>query len=419
TLDDTLHEGLDVDGLRSLWERIEGGSVRVHCVDTTEASVLSHEIITARPYAFLDDEEFQNRRTNAVQLRRGLAVDLGSIGALDPLAIETVQAEIVPSPLTPDDLHDLLSSWVVARPREGWRELWEKLVAAGRGVTLLHEGEVLWCATECAEEAQRAFRGDEVAAARLVQGHLELLGITTAKELVAATGLSAPDVDIALAQLQGAGFVLQGHYRAVGTDGAIEWAARRILARMHSYSRRTRRENVQPATAQDFMRFLLRWQHVAPGTVRAGERGLASVLEQLQGFEAASAAWERELLARRVRDYDPAWLDRMCHEGEVAWLRLSPPPRRDGEVPLGVTSKATPIAVVNRADLPWLVATRGEQGPLEPAVGATAEIVEELRERGASFASDLVSATRRLPDDVERGLWQWVAGGLLMCDGFA
>src|SRR5205085_2619255 len=118
TIDDTLHEAIDIDGVRALLERIEAGEVKVHCRDTTEPSVLAHEIITARPYAFLDDEETQNRRTNAVRLQRGLPTELVTIGALDPAAIERVHAEIAPVPDTADDLHDLLSSPVVLRPRE-------------------------------------------------------------------------------------------------------------------------------------------------------------------------------------------------------------------------------------------------------------------------------------------------------------
>ena len=120
---------------------------------------------------------------------------------------------------------------------------------------------------------------------------------------------------------------------------------------MHSYSRRTRRQGVEPATAQDFMRFLLRWQHVAPDTQLAGEAGLAAALEQLQGHEAAAVAWEPDLLARRLRHYDPAWLDRLCHDGEVSWLRLTPRARDDANTPAGPPSKATPITVVYRNDL--------------------------------------------------------------------
>ena len=167
------------------------------------------------------------------------------------------------------------------------------------------------------------------------------------------------------------------------------------------------------------MRFLLRWQHLAPGSQLSGDTGLAAVIEQLQGFEAAAVAWEPELLARRLRHYSPSWLDGLCHAGEVAWLRLAPRARSEADGPAAAPSKATPIAVVFRTDLSWLLdAARAGTPPALPTVGATAEIVESLGQRGASFASDLAASTRRLPDDVERGLWDGVTRGLVMCDGF-
>jgi ATP-dependent Lhr-like helicase len=169
------------------------------------------------------------------------------------------------------------------------------------------------------------------------------------------------------------------------------------------------------------MRFLLRWQHVTPDTLLAGEAGLIAVLEQLQGFEAAAGAWEPELFARRIRHYEPGWLDGLCHAGEVAWLRLTPRACDDPTLPSAAApSRATPTAVVLRADLDWLLAAaRGCEETAPPASGATAEVLEVLARRGASFASDLSAATRRLADDVERALWDGVARGLVMCDGFA
>ncbi len=418
TIDDTLHEALDVEGLQSLLERIEAGEVEVHCRDTTEASVLAHEIVSARPYSFLDDEEAQNRRTNAVRVRRGLAVDLASIGALDPAAIDQVHAEIVPLPATADDLHDLLSSVVVLRGRDDWRPLWSELVSRGRGQEVANGGVELWCAIESIDDARRALAGDDEAVKRTLRGHLELSGVTTEDRLAHATTLSDGDVRAGLAGLEHEGFALQGRYTAAAAT--TEWVARRLLARMHSYSRRSRRQSVEPVTAQDFMRFLLRWHHVAPSTQLVGEAGLVAVLEQLQGYEAAAVTWEVELFARRVRHYEPAWLDRLCHNGDVAWLRLTPRALDDPNTPSTAPSKATPIAVVFRADLPWLLsAARSGTTPGEPSVGATAEVLDVLRQRGACFAGDLATATRRLPDDVERGLWDGVARGLVMSDGFA
>ncbi|MCJ7436735.1 MAG: DEAD/DEAH box helicase [Acidimicrobiia bacterium] len=424
TIADTLNEALDIDGVRDLLARMETGDVEVHCCDTTEASVLSHEILTARPYAFLDDEELQNRRTNAVTLRRGLAVDLASIGALDPAAIQRVHAEITPEPSTPDDLHDLLASLVVARARDDWRDVWTQLVERGRGRVLTAGDIELWCTTEVHDDAVRALGGgaDDDAVTAVVRGHLEIAGITTCDALADTTTLPHPRVATALAVLEHEGLALQGRYSpdSDDTDQGMEWVARRLLARMHSYSRRTRRQGVAPATAQDFMRFLLRWQHVAPGTQLGGEAGLVAVIDQLQGYESAAVAWEPELLGRRVRGYQPAWLDRLGHDGQVSWLRLTPRARDDANAPAGAPSKATPISVVFRDDLAWLLAAaRAGSETVEPAIGATAEVLEVLRERGACFATELGEATHRLPDDIERALWDGVARGLVTSDGFA
>jgi ATP-dependent Lhr-like helicase len=409
TVDDTLHEAMDVDLATELVARIESGRLPVHCRDTTEPSVLCHEIVTARPYAFLDDEEFQNRRTNAVQLRRGVAPDLSSLGALESAAIDAVHSEIEPAPETPDELHDLLSSTVVLRARPEWGSLFASLADRGRARTIGRDGVQLWCTAEAAGRAGDALAGADEAVMQTVRGHLELAGITTVNGLAERTTLPAGRIRWALAALQQEGFVFEGRYTSGATDP--EYVARRLLARMHSYSRRARRQSVEPVTARDFMRFLLEWQHVAPGTQLSGPAGLGSLLEQLQGFEAAAFAWESEILARRLVRYQPAWLDAMCHAGETAWLRVSPRPQREGAAP----SKATPISVVFRADLGWLLTS---PGPTEEAEGPLAAVVAALSGRGASFASDLVAATRLRPDEVERALWEGVAAGMLMCDGF-
>ena len=450
TIDDTLHEALDVDGVRALLERIEAGEVRIHFRDTTEPSILAHEIVTARPYAFLDDEETQNRRTNAVRLRRGIPTDLATIGALDQEAIERVHAEITPMPETADDLHDLLSATLLLRPRLEWSRMWHELLERGRGQTLFNQDVELWTTTEAVSDARDALAGEHAAVARVVRGHLELSGVTTAEALSVMTTLAPDQVAVGLLALQREGFSLQGRYSS-GATGP-EWVARRLLARMHGYSKRSRREAFEPLTAQDFMRFLLRWQHVAPETQLFGDTGLIAVLEQLQGFEAAAGAWESELFSRRLSRYEPAWLDGLCHAGEVAWLRLTPRASDDSLAPnAAAPSKATPIAVVLRADLTWQLAAarpadagsplgkpllafdreaarqRAERAVIAPADGdlpqipdgATGEVLAVLRARGASFAIELSAATRRLPEDVERALWDGVARGLVMCDGFS
>src|SRR5262249_32153193 len=152
-------------------------------------------------------------------------------------------------------------------------------------------------------------------------GHLDVLGPATVTDLAQATGRSEPDVTQALFRLENEGFALRGRF----TDpaGPEEFCARRLLARIHAYTRQRKRSEIEPVTPQDFMRFLLRWQHVAAGTRREGSRGVLAVVEQLQGFELAAGAWEKYVLPARVTGYQRDWLDGLCLAGDVAWGRLS------------------------------------------------------------------------------------------------
>ena len=430
TVHDTLTEGLDIDSLEELLRGLEAGRVRVHVRDTTEASPFSHEILTAKPYAFLDDAEAVDRRTNAVALRRGLPLDPSTMGRLDPDAIARVEHEVAPQPGTADELHDLLLGLVLTPARPIWRRLFDELAERGRvQATVGDDGVERWWATECSAEVAALLEGaidrahpvEEVVAA-VLRGHLDTTGPRTAADLAADCALEPASVAIGLAVLEHDGFALRGAFTtdpgATGVTGVVEWCARRLLARMHAYSRSTRRKAVEPVTAQDFLRFLLRWQHVAPGTQLRGHHGVRTVVGQLQGWEAALAAWEPEILARRVAGYQPAHLDRLCHDGEVTWLRLSG--GAAGSDRRASPSRATPITLAFRDDLTWLLqAARLEHQPRMPGVGAPAEIIEVLMTKGARFVAELAAETGRLRSDVEEALWDGVARGLLTADGFA
>jgi ATP-dependent helicase Lhr and Lhr-like helicase len=435
TLADCLREAMDIDGLTELISGIESGRVTVVVRDTTEPSVLAHEILNGRPFTFLDDAE--DRRSRAVPLRRGLPVEPHELGTLDPDAIGRVAEQVRPAPRDIHELHDLLLSLITVRPDPDWLEWFGALIVAGRAVVVRAAGGEFWAAAErlpaiealypeATVEAARACPSsgappdEEAAAADLLRGHLECRGPSTVAELVEAVGLGKGLIIRALATLEAEGFALQGHFTS-GDRQDAQWCSRRLLSRIHAYTRERRRSEIEPVTARDFMRFLLRWQHVADGTRREGRLGVLAVIEQLQGFEVATGAWERSVLAARVQDYRPEWLDELCMSGQVAWGRLSV---RDTEPDAtakraGAPSKATPITLVLRDDLPWLLhAARGDQRPAEPAVGRTADVLEALTENGALFRTDLTRLTGRLPDDIDDALWEAVARGLVTADGF-
>ena len=250
----------------------------------------------------------------------------------------------------------------------------------------------------------------------LVRGWVECSGPFTAGEMAGLLCLSRSDVATAVLGLENEGLVLRGSFRP-GIDEE-EFCDRRILARIHRATVGRLRREIERVSQASFMRFLFRWQHAANGWQTAGEGGLLDVIDKLQGFETAAAAWESELLARRVSDYDPDLLDRLCTGGEVVWGRLS----RGNSVASGIGSvpRAVPltrnsgITLCLRESLDWLLDTGPES--VDSLRGAAAEIVEALSTRGACFQSDLIGYTRRLPSDVEDALWMLAANGLVTSD---
>ena len=446
TMNDCLTEAMDIDGLRALVRRFEEGTVRLHFVDTVEPSVLSHEILNGAPFTYLDEDgEIGERRSRAVPLRRGLPVEPRELGRLDPDAIARVRGEAVPDVRDPDELHDVLFSLLITSPREEWREHFEALAADGRCFEVNRSGaeKVFWAATERRGELEALFPdasfvpdhalpaslaghadADE-AGVTAVQGHLEISGPIREEELVSATGLAAGSVKIALETLRTRGFAVGGRFE----EGRGEqWCARRLLARVHSYTRERRRAQIQPVSQERWEEFLQSWWHLAPDIQLYGRAGLAEVIEQLQGSEWPAGEWERVLTAR-VHSYRPEWLDDLCLSGEVVWGRLSlieravatgDRPDEESAAWAGKTpSRRTPITFMLRQDLPWLLqAHRGDTRPAQATSGPGAEVLEALRTRGALFHSELQTVTGRLPTEIEEGLWDGVARGLITADGF-
>ncbi|HLB61528.1 MAG TPA: DEAD/DEAH box helicase [Actinomycetota bacterium] len=435
TMDDCLHEAMDADALRELVRGIESGDVRVVVVDTTEPSLLAHEILNGRPFTFLDDAPLEERRSRAVQLRRGLPVEARELGRLDPEAIARVVDEVRPEPRDADEMHDFLMTVIACPPADRWRAWHRELVEQGRAVTVGTEGGQRWASVERREAVETLFPGAGVvpdlrppvrvsvdrdaAAAEMLRGHLEFRGPSTLEELAEATGLPPGDVGIALSRLEGEGFAFRGRFRV--PDGPEEFCARRLLTRIHAYTQQRLRRGIEPVSAQDFMRFLLRWQHVAPGTHREGRLGVLAAIEQLEGFEIAAGEWEASILPARIEGYRSEWLDDLCLLGDVTWGRLSvrngtdDRPRRSGQTP----SRSTPVTLAVRDDLPWLLqSARGDEHPPEPGPGRTRDVLEALRSSGALFQTDIVTLTRRLPMEVEEALWDGVARGLVTADGF-
>jgi ATP-dependent helicase Lhr and Lhr-like helicase len=466
---DILTEAMDINGVRDLLRRVEDGSIRCVAVDTPVPSQFSHEILNANPYAYLDDAPLEERRARAVEMRRILPESvLEEVGKLDPGAIEQVRAEAWPDVRDADELHDVLHTLVAlpisvqdletepvvtgvqARPDEdvrgymddlnsNWSGWFEKLQNSGRAVRAYANSNHYWIATERAkafsaifpdavfdiapaEIPQSALSSDDATLA-MITGWMGHVGPVTAQSLAATLRVSAAEIEKALLRMEASGAILRGKFTDPGMP-ETEWCDRRLLARIHRLTVATLRKQIQPVTAAQFMRWLLRWQHLAPVSQLQGERATLEVLRQLEGFEVPANAWERQVLSRRIADYDPKWLDQLCLTGAVGWGRLSPHPATlessNGDQPNRrrvIPTSVAPITFFIREESDWMAphASLADAQGLSPVAN---QVFELLRQRGASFFADIVRATGKLKAEIETGLWELVAAGLVTADGF-
>ncbi len=440
TVRDCLEEAMDIDGLETLLRSIERNEKNLFARDVLEPSPLAQEILNARPYAFLDDAPLEERRTRAVTQRRWLDPESAAdIGKLDQAAIDRVRDEAWPQVDSADELHDALVElgFLTAEEGRAWEQYFAELQSDRRATSFLGEsGHRFWVAAErlpqllaihplgtlepriaVPEIFSQTNWTFETASVEILRGRLEGLGPVTVKDLSASFHLAEHEIEASLLRLEAEGFVLRGHF----TPGleTTEWCARRLLARIHRYTLNRLRQEIEPVSSADFLRFLLAWQKVAPDHQIEGPQSLVAIIEQLEGFEAPAAAWEGEIFPSRLLEYDPAWLDALCLSGEVLWARLTPP-RNGVERPRGTAPvRTTPIALIRRTNFKLWSSVFPRPLIEELSFSTTTATVHNfLATRGASFFTDIVQGTQLLRSQVEESLGELVAHGLITSDSF-
>ncbi|MGH7082512.1 MAG: Lhr family helicase, partial [Acetobacteraceae bacterium] len=435
---DCLEEAMDIDGLVALLRGLESGAIGVVSRDLTEPSPLALEVLSARPYAFLDDAPLEERRTQAVLSRRWLDPEAaGDLGALDPSAIARARAEAWPDAADADELHDALC-WLTFMTeaemgkRADWAG-WAASLAAGRRAARLSSGAAtLWVAAErlpllqavlpgarpeplieAPAEYSRPWSADE-ALVEIARGRLQGLGPVSAAALAGPIGVSTDGMIPALASLQAEGSAMHGRFTAEApADG--EWCERGLLARIHRYTVKRLRAEIEPVEPRDLLRFLLDWQRAAPRARMEGPDAVAAVLTQLEGFEAPAGAWETEILPTRINEYDPAWLDEQCLGGRFVWTRLAR--RRAESGPVAGPVRGTPIALLGRRHLRAWTALAGPVDAGSQSSKAR-RVLEHLNAHGASFFDEIVEGTGLLSSQAEEGLAELVGLGLVNSDSF-
>ncbi len=470
TLDDCLHEAMDLEGLKDLLVRLEKGTCRFIVCDVSEPSLLAQELVSARPYAFLDDAPLEERRTRAVAARGSSDLRETKNAVLEPEIILKVAHEAWPSPRSPDELHDAL--WTggflteteiqTGHPNQSWWPWLEELKLSNRvGSFLSKTGAAFWVASERWAEALSAFpeaspqfhpslpeslskpftEGQFQALRDMLRSRLEISGPITSATLMAILGFSQAEMDSQLLGLEAEGFLFRGQFPLPITSSAslrsstsrysehsstaIQWLGRRLLFRMRQLSVAHRRHSGAPGQihqsggvpVHQYQEFLFQWQGCLPFHDKLGSpERLVETLQRLEGFEAPADLWEREILKTRIPHYQSASLDAICVSGQFCFGRLCPP--ESGSSPSSFLSlRHLPLAFFPRSDLRTWKRLSGSSSV--PISGVAQELEEILQRKGASFADEIHSEIRLLPEDAERGLRSLLFTGRATCDSFA
>ncbi|SFW76360.1 MULTISPECIES: DEAD/DEAH box helicase [Pseudomonas] len=436
TLDDCLHEAMDSDGWLALLRRMEAGQIRLISRDLPAPSPLAAEILSARPYTFLDDAPLEERRTQAVINRRWSdPQSTDDLGALDAEAIQSVRDEAWPKPANLDEMHEALMSLASIADSEAdanpsWLDWLRALAASGRASHIQISAERgLWLPLErltCLQalypqarwepaltplaDFDEAWNVDE-ALVEVLRARLSAFGPLPLKAIAYPLGLSTPQVTQALAQLEQQGYVLRGRFTpGIGQE---EWCERHLLARIHRYTVKRLRREIEPVMLQDFMRFLFDWQHLSSSTQGRGNAVLPSILGQFEGYPAAASAWDSDLLSGRIKDYSPSWLDELCRSGKWVWTRLSA-----RQKPSASALRSTPVVLLPRSQVALWSSLAG-QTALDELSPKTQKVHQALSEHGALFFDELAHEAHLLRSELEIALQELVGAGLVNADSFA
>ena len=435
TMKDCLHELMDINGLQILLTNIESGTVEIIARDLTSPSPFAQEILNARPYAFLDDAPAEERRTLAIQQRRfANPEEAGEISKLNPEAILKVTQEAWPIARNEDELHDALLVLGFISEQEaakGWQQYFSGLQKQQRATLVTSaQSQKLWVAAERLEEIGIIFsdfdmepaiqavasniENEQTALNNIIQSRMEGLGPITANNVALPLGLSESSIETTLMHLQQQGSIVQGHFSPDQQD--MEWCERGLLARIHRYTLKQLRSEIEPVSPADFMRFLFHWQGL--DVPREGEAALKNVIQQLEGFNLPAVAWEQAILPRRLKPYFTSELDQLCSTGEIIWLRLNNSTKNQEKTrnPVG---KSTNISLLPRAHLPYW--RNFSPPPIQNELTLTSsaqKVIETLKTWGASFFQELLTETGLLKSQLQTALGELIAHGLITADSF-
>jgi len=447
TVKDCIHDVMDINGLKQLLTSLRAGEINVHCVDLNGPSPMAAEIINARPYAFLDPAPAEERRTLAIRQQPDDLVQAASLGVLQADAIAKVRSEAWFNPRNADELHDavlqagflcinevetgisssggrLADASGVRHWNHWFRQLSEdarlsccKAAEGSYWVTaeLLAAFKLIYPGSSCHPQipACGEFSGSaEDALVLLLRSRMSALGPVDETRLCDDFGLPPSQIKQALLSLESEGYLLRFGSAKAGVGN--QWCERRLLARIHRYSRDSKRCQHKLVNPRQFYRYLVDWQGVQePGQ---GEGALLQSFDLLSGWQAPLSVWQKNLVpARTISKYTFSnQLDSLFLNGTLSWCIASEPPTQQ------TINSASPIIIAPRNELiHWLKDDPLSDSGIIGLGSAATAVLAALTESGALFKQQLQEHCSLLKEPLADALAELVARRLITADSLS
>jgi ATP-dependent Lhr-like helicase len=442
TLNDCLHEAMDLDGLVKVLEKIRKKELRTVAADLREPSPMAQEVLVAQPYAFLDNAPLEERRVHAVYSRRWNSMsEASAMAQLDEAAIAKVKEEVWPLVRNSDELYDALmvAGFLTLSEIEKNEDpdvmavYMKELISDNRAtkVSLPGNKNEYWLAVERLPEFRKIFPHlkqapeipipEEITAqtekivnplVEILRSRLDISGPVTVQEIGRLIPVGEAAVEQSFLALENEGFVFRGHF---SPGSGEEWCERRLLARIHRYTIDKLRSEIKPVSPSEFMHYLFHWQYLISEERTENSLQLRKILDQLEGYEAQSVAWEGDIFTARIKSYSYTTLDLLLMTGEYVWGRFknSKTEQQLSSIPI----RTTPVTFIKRENLRHYLNTDENSGVIELSVYART-IFNLLKSDGALFFFQLEEKSKMFKSQIEDALIELVSVGLVTSDSF-
>jgi len=435
TYRECLRDVFDLPALISILRKIQGGAIRVSALESEKPSPFASALLFSyiANYIYEGDAPLAERRAQALSIDQTqlqeLLGDTDFRELLDAGALDETESQL--QALDPeyqarhaDGVHDLLLRLGDLAADELRARCVSAEVAASiadlenarRVVSIRIAGTRRFIAVEDAARYRDAFgvplppglpdvwlEQARDPLMEIVRRYARTHGPLTTSDIAARFGVQASKVESPLKTLHSAGKLLEGEFRPSGSHR--EWCDPDVLRTVRRKTLARLRKEVEPVERDVLARFLKRWQGV--GSKRRGLDALLDAIETLQGTAIPASELERSILPGRVADFRPGDLDTLMAAGEVVWVGVERIGDRDGRIALYLSE-----------NLPLLMRPLEARGS-EQVSDKAKQVIEFLRQRGASFFGDIhAAAGGGYPGDTTDALWELAWAGLVTNDTF-